>query len=118
VMFGSSALGGFALTDDDRQHGRYTLEVLVTTVARAMAAGRYRTGDPQAVAHQLWLALHGLVTLELGGYLVPPYDADTCFDDQMRTQMVGAGDDIPATAASIARARRRRNRTAARLTGG
>jgi len=116
VMFGGSALGGFALTEDDRQHGRYTLDGLVTTVDRAMAAGRYRTGDPQSVAHQLWLALHGLVTLELGGYLIPPYDADTCFDDQMRTQMAGAGDELVATEQSMARARRRRNRTAARVS--
>lgn len=120
VMFGGSALGGFALTEDDRQHGRYTLEVLVATVARAITAGRYDDTDPQLVAHQLWLALHGLVTLELGGYLIPPYDADVCFDNQMRTQMVGAGDELTATEASMAKARRRRSRKARtdRVTAG
>ena len=34
VMFGGSNLAGFRLTDEDRQHGRYTLEILVKTVAR------------------------------------------------------------------------------------
>lgn len=108
VMFGGSALGGFALTDDDRQHGRYTLAVLVQTVARAMADGRYRCGDPELVAHQMWIALHGLVTLDLGGYLVPPYDAETCYEAQLRSLMVGAGDTIEATDRSLHRARRRR----------
>ncbi|HEY0805714.1 MAG TPA: TetR-like C-terminal domain-containing protein, partial [Pseudonocardiaceae bacterium] len=112
VMFGGSALGGFALTDDDRQHGRYTLAVLVATVTRAMADGRFRTDDAQLVAQQMWISLHGLVTLDLGGYLVAPYDADTCFDAQLRALMLGAGDDVTATERSMAKARRRR-RTAA-----
>lgn len=113
VMFGGSALGGFALTDDDRQHGRYTLLVLVDAVARAMAAGRFRTEDTQLVAQQMWIALHGLVTLDLGGYLVPPYDAETCLDAQLRALMLGAGDDVDAAERSMTRARRRRNRTVA-----
>jgi len=113
VMLGGSALGGFALTDDDRQHGRYTLLVLVDAVARAMAAGRFRTEDTQLVAQQMWIALHGLVTLDLGGYLVPPYDAETCLDAQLRALMLGAGDEVDAVERSMARARRRRNRTAA-----
>ena len=49
VMFGGSSLAGFRLTDEDRQHGRYTLEILVKTVARGMAAGRF-TAATQAVA--------------------------------------------------------------------
>jgi hypothetical protein len=103
-MFGGSALGGFALTDDDRQHGRYTLELLVAAVERAMAAGRFRTGDPQLVAHQMWIALHGHVTLDLGGYLVEPYDAGLCLDTQLRALMLGAGDDPDAVTTSLDRA--------------
>jgi AcrR family transcriptional regulator len=118
VMFGGSALGGFALTDDDRQHGRYTLASLVDTVSRAMDVGRYRKGDPQLVAQQMWIALHGLVTLDLGGYLVPPYDAEICFDNQLRALMLGAGDDVEATEQSMTRAKRRRSRaTATALRG-
>src|SRR5215471_15870572 len=29
AMFGGSSLAGFALTDDDRQHGRYTLTAVI-----------------------------------------------------------------------------------------
>jgi AcrR family transcriptional regulator len=89
VMFGGSSLAGFRLTDEDRQHGRYTLEILVKAVARCMAAGRFTPGDATLVAHQMWIAIHGLVTLELGGYLIEQYDADTCFDAQVRHPVSG-----------------------------
>jgi AcrR family transcriptional regulator len=107
VMFGGSSLAGFRLTDDDRQHGRYTLEILVKAVARCMAAGRFSAGDAELVAHQMWIATHGLVTLELGGYLPEPYDADTCFDAQIRSLLIAAGDDIPAATQSAAASRTR-----------
>ncbi|MEU6405227.1 TetR/AcrR family transcriptional regulator [Streptomyces sp. NPDC046985] len=92
VMFGGAGLGGFSLTDEDRQYGRYTLEPVVRAVTAAMAAGRFREGDARLVAHQMWIALHGAVTLELGGFLVPPYDAGRCFAAQVHGLLVGAGD--------------------------
>jgi AcrR family transcriptional regulator len=107
AMFGGSSLGGFSLNDEDRQHGRYTLETLVEAVIRCMEEGRFRPGDAQSVAHQMWIAMHGLVTLELGGYLIGPYDADACFDEQILSLMVGAGDDIEAATKSVQRARER-----------
>jgi AcrR family transcriptional regulator len=107
VMFGGSNLAGFRLTDEDRQHGRYTLEILVKAVARCMAAGRFSAGDAELVAHQMWIAVHGLVTLELGGYLLEPYDADTCFDAQIRSLLIAAGDEIPAATQSTAASRTR-----------
>src|ERR1051326_8654474 len=79
VMFGGSTLGGFALTDEDRQHGRYALAPVVSAVGRCIETGRFRPGDPLLVASQMWIALHGLVTLELGGYLEEPYDARALF---------------------------------------
>jgi AcrR family transcriptional regulator len=102
VMFGGSSLAGFALTDEDRQHGRYTLSGVVECASRCIAAGRFRPDDPALVAHQMWLAVHGTVTLELGGYLIKPYDADRCFEAQLVSLMAGAGDDIGRAAASVA----------------
>lgn len=107
VMFGGSNLAGFSLTDDDRLHGRYTLEILVKAVARGMAAGRFRTGEAGLVAHQMWIALHGLVTLELGGYLFAPCDPDTCFYALAHGMMVAAGDKDQAAARSMAASRSR-----------
>ena len=104
VMFGGSSLGGFSLTDEDRQHGRYTLEVLVGAVIRCMTAGRFRPADPGLVAHQMWIALHGLVTLELGRYLVDHYDAEVCFEAQVTGLMLGAGDDAAVAAQSVRQA--------------
>jgi AcrR family transcriptional regulator len=106
VMFGGASLGGFALSDDERQHGRYTLETLVGAVTRCMRAGRFRTDDPARVAHQMWIGVHGLVTLELGGYLIEPYGADMCFRTLVCSLLVGAGDDrdTAATAMDVARA--------------
>jgi AcrR family transcriptional regulator len=107
VMFGSTLLGGFALADEDRQHGRYTLQTLVDTVSRACAAGRFRPDDPQLIAHQMWIALHGLVALDLGGYLVEPYTAERCFEAQLVSLMVGAGDEVAAATRSLRAGRER-----------
>jgi AcrR family transcriptional regulator len=108
VMFGGSTLVGFSLTDEDRNHGRYTLAILVDAIDRCMRAGRFKDGDPQLVAHRMWIALHGLVTLELGGYLFPPYDADTCFEMEVRGLISEAGDDADAAKESIRLAWERR----------
>ncbi|ANP51451.1 AcrR family transcriptional regulator [Streptomyces griseochromogenes] len=108
VMFGGASLGGFALSDDERQHGRYTLETLVGAVDRCMMAGRFRADDPARVAHQMWIGVHGLVTLELGGYLIEPYDADACFQTVVCGMLMGAGDDSAKAAASLEAAGARR----------
>ena len=101
VMLGALNIAGFSLTDADRLHGRYVLDILVASVRRCMAAGRFAEGDPELVAHQFWTGLHGIVTLELGGYLFAPYDADACFDAQVHTTIVGLGDDAEQAWASM-----------------
>jgi AcrR family transcriptional regulator len=103
VMFGGAELAGFSLNDDDRLHGRYTLDILVGAIVRCMTAGRFRPGDAELVAHQFWTAMHGLVALELGGYLFEPYDADVCFDAQVRMLVLGAGDVPEAVEPSLLR---------------
>jgi AcrR family transcriptional regulator len=109
VMLGSATLGGFALSNDERQAGRYTLARLIDAVDRAITAGRWAAADPNFVAQQLWTGLHGHVALELGGYLVDQtYDADTGFDRQLRLLALGVGDDRAAADRSLSRARRRR----------
>ncbi|MBB5490945.1 TetR/AcrR family transcriptional regulator [Nocardiopsis metallicus] len=97
VMFGGCSLAGFSVSEEDRQHGRYTLRNVTECVQRCMAAGRFHHGDPELVSHRLWCAVHGLTTLDLGSYLIPPYDADRCFEDQLVSLMVGCG-DLPGPA--------------------
>jgi AcrR family transcriptional regulator len=102
VMFGGSSLAGFALTEEDRQHGRYTLSGVVDCAQRCVAAGRFRPDDPGLIAHQMWLGVHGTVTLEVGGYLIDPYDAHRCFEAQLFSLMTGAGDALESATASVA----------------
>jgi AcrR family transcriptional regulator len=101
VMFGTSSLAGFALSDEDRQAGRYTLRFLIDAVDRATAAGRFAPGDAEQVAQQLWIALHGLVVLELGGYLIAPFDAETCHQGQIQALLAALGDEPESVRASV-----------------
>jgi len=102
VMFGGSSLAGFSLTEEDRQYGRYTLAPVIDCAVRCIAATRFRPDDAGLAAHQMWLGVHGMVTLELGGYLVEPYDANRCFESQLVSLMVGAGDEPASASKSVA----------------
>jgi AcrR family transcriptional regulator len=101
VMFGDRALRGFELSEEDRQYGRFNLVPVVECAARCIAEGRFRPADEYLVAHHMWLATHGAVTLELHGYLVEPCDADRCFESQLVTLMLGAGDTVEAATESV-----------------
>lgn len=107
VMFGGRSLAGFELSEQDRQHGRYNLVRVVEGAARCIAAERFRPAEPELVAHHMWLAMHGLATLEIGDYLVEPWDADRCFETQLVTLMVGAGDTEAAATESVRRSAER-----------
>ena len=102
VMFGGRSLAGFRLADEDRQYGRFTMVRVAECAARCVTAERFRPADPDLVAHHMWLAVHGLVTLELGEYLVDPCAADRCFETQLVTLMVGAGDGYEPATRSVA----------------
>jgi AcrR family transcriptional regulator len=110
VMFGGASLAGFALSEDDRQHGRYNLVDVVSCARRCIESGRFRPADPTLVAHQMWITMHGLVKLELGDYLVEPYTAEVCLETQLTGLMIGAG-DLPGTAAASVAASGARVRT-------
>lgn len=103
VMFGGRSLAGFELTEEDRQYGRFTMVRVVECADRCIDAKRFRAVDAALVAHHMWLATHGLVTLEIDGYLVDPCDADRCFESQLVTLMVGAGDTLESAQESVRR---------------
>ena len=52
-----------------------TFELLVDAAQRCIDAGMFRTADAGGAAHTLWSLVHGLVLLELAGF-VPGADAD------------------------------------------
>lgn len=101
VMFGGSSLAGFELTEEDLQYGRFNLVPVADCAARCVADGRFTEADPMLLSHHMWVATHGLVTLEIGGFLIEPYAADRCFESQLVTLMVGAGDAVETATASV-----------------
>ncbi len=102
AMFGGESLSGFELTEEDRQHGRYVLAGIAGCVSRCIEGGRFRPSDPGMIAHHMWFAMHGLVNLDLGNYLVEPWTADACFETQLVALMVGAGDELETATKSVA----------------
>jgi AcrR family transcriptional regulator len=102
VMFGGDSLRGFALSEADRQNGRYTLSPAIDCARRCIETGRFRHDDPVLVAHQMWLGIHGTVTLEIGRYLIDPWPATKCFEAQLVNLMVGAGDSLASARRSVA----------------
>lgn len=102
VMFGATSLSGFSLSESDRGYGRYTLANVVHCANRCIKAGRFTGNDPELIAHHMWTALHGLVSLELGGYLVPPYEPDQLLESQLPALMVSVGDTEQAATRSVA----------------
>ena len=82
---------------------------LITAVQRCIEAGRFQETDPWSAAMQLWVMLHGAVTLHIGGY----FDHETGLEHVVAmatTAFVGFGDDRDAAARSIQRALRRMER--------
>lgn len=102
VMFGGASLVNFSLTEEDRQHGRYNLADVTACAERCIAARRFRPTDADLAAHLMWTAVHGIVTMELGGYLVSPCDPGRCLEAQLVSLMVGAGDTLEAATRSVA----------------
>jgi hypothetical protein len=88
----------FGGSPSDRQRGSHTLEGVVECAARCISAGRFRPGRAEVIAHQMWIATHGLVTLQLGHHLMDP---DQCFEAQMIGLMVGAGDSLESARLSV-----------------
>jgi AcrR family transcriptional regulator len=107
LMFGASNLAGFTLTDDDRQRGRQTLGTVAEYAGRCVADGRFAPGDPVLIAHHMWTGVHGTTLLELGRYLVPPYDGDGFLRSQLVSLMAGAGDEPARAETSVATSRER-----------
>ncbi|HEX5598201.1 MAG TPA: TetR-like C-terminal domain-containing protein [Micromonosporaceae bacterium] len=100
VMFGGSTIAGFELSDEDRRTGRYTLQVARDAVARCIQAGRFRTAEPWSVARHWWCQIHGLVSLELAGYLATTHNEDE-FHRHLRDFAIGAGDSFDQAQASL-----------------
>ena len=78
VMF-TRAVPEFEPSEEDLEYARRSLQILLDAVSDAQRTGRLGGPDAQHVAHVLWAAAHGAVSLELAGHLHD--DADAVFTD-------------------------------------
>ena len=99
VMFGGRSPAGFRLTEQDRGLGWQAVARVAECAARAAAAGRFRESGTVLAAQHIWFALHGMVLLEIGGYLGE--SGDHWFAQQLVSLMVGAGDRADSATASV-----------------
>ena len=90
VMFGGVVLPD-QVSPDLRAAAADTFEPLLDAVRRAVAAGQIMAGaSVEQIATAMWANVHGLVALELGGFL-PPHAGNPAdvFDSAIQANMRG-----------------------------
>jgi AcrR family transcriptional regulator len=100
VMFGEH------VGELDPSVGLGTFETLVDAVARCVEDGRFHPADPNNLATQIWVMSHGVVTLQLAGFLAP-LQALECFAELGQNLFVAFGDEARASQKSLESVRRR-----------
>lgn len=89
VMFGSVRLD-IAPDSGSLARAAATFQPLLRMVRRAIDAGQLRAEDPSVVAVSLWAMVHGLVSLELRGFLPPGApDPGQAFTTAVRANLAG-----------------------------
>jgi AcrR family transcriptional regulator len=86
AMFGRT-LADTALTTEQAEQALSTFAILRDAVARAIDAGLL-AGDPESAASQIWVTVHGFVSLELAGLLFDAHPA-RAYDDLLGTLVHG-----------------------------
>jgi AcrR family transcriptional regulator len=113
LMFGLSTRGSYrplqatrSGTSGRSEQFQTAYAHLVQTCTRLVGSGRVRSDeDPEAIAPQLWSAVHGFVTLELGDHFVQFSDpVRQVLQPMMVNIFVGFGGDADAANASHAAA--------------
>jgi AcrR family transcriptional regulator len=92
--------------DTDARVGLDTFDRLVQAVGRCIEAQRFDRADPVALATQLWVTQHGIVTLQLARLLTRK-QALECFLSMGRNLLESFGDDPRSLDRSLADAQGR-----------
>jgi AcrR family transcriptional regulator len=105
VMYAVSPLAGHQRSGAELMQGADAFGAVHEVVRRAFRLGRAVHGTPYDATLQVWMALHGIVLLELAGYLdAMPAASEDPMASLVRNVLVGLG-DLPARAeASVATA--------------
>jgi AcrR family transcriptional regulator len=83
VMYGS-ATPGFIPSADAKRVAWATLQTLIEALANAADAGEISPGNPVHRARLVWVSMHGVVSLELTGYLLGTERPESLLDDAVR----------------------------------
>lgn len=94
------------IDEEDLAVGRAAVQQPIDTVARCIEAGRFNLDDPEALAIQLWVAGHGVIT-GLLAHLLTLDEVVENFSALGRNLYVGFGDEPEKARRSIERAERR-----------
>lgn len=87
AMFGK-AIPDYEPSETTRATGQQTMRPLIGAIESCMAAGIMPPGDAADVATLVWAACHGLVSLELDGYVPGGETARRMYDDLVHRLLV------------------------------
>jgi AcrR family transcriptional regulator len=94
------------LDEADAAAGSETFEILVSTVQRCIASGRFDAADARDLATQFWAVGHGAITLQMA-QLLSLEEADRCLAGAVLNLFIAFGDDRDAARRSFKQAARR-----------
>lgn len=94
VMFGGEAALGQPLEREDYRVALTSLRTVAETAARARDAGQLADVDEWELARRLHAAVHGAVSLELGGYLGTQAMADATYEALVNAVLAGTAPPV------------------------
>lgn len=93
IMFGD-AVTEYEPSEADKAEAQRGLRALVEGVRRCVDEGTV-AGDPEQLAMVLWGLTHGLVSLEMHGFLGPPHNPERLFELALMVSAVGTAPRDP-----------------------
>lgn len=90
LMF-SRCVPGFEPAPESREAGKQPFVILAAAVQRCIDAGLATDTTAAQLAHTLWGTLHGLISLELFGYMASSSDAEARLEQALRIMQAGIG---------------------------
>lgn len=88
IMF-TRCVPGFDPTPQSREVSKQSFLILAGAVQRCMDSGVAPTGDAAQIAHTLWGTLHGLISLELFGYMPPSISGEARLEHALQIMRDG-----------------------------
>ena len=90
LMFGH-AIPGFVPSPQAQAHAWQSLQPLVRAAQRAIREGQLPAQSAEALAMKLWVASHGLVSVELSGYFPDALEAQVMHEQIITDLLRAAG---------------------------